>query len=145
MYGMSVQILRLFNVYGAAADGTSRPTVEALFLRQLCQGQRPQVRGHPQNGRDFIHVHDVVRAICLALTRPAWAGAVNIGTGILTTLVDLARMAAHALGQTIEPEIIETGEPPIRFQADTTRAQALLGFRTEMTLQAGLYELAGET
>ena len=144
MHGMPIQILRIFNVYGTAADGASRPTVEAIFVRQLCQGQRPQVRGHPQNGRDFIHVQDVVRALCLALTRPAWEGAVNIGTGTLTTLSDLARMAAHALGQAVEPEMIETGEPPVRFQADTTRAQALLDFRAEVTLAAGLDELAGE-
>jgi len=141
-YGIPVQILRLFNVYGAAADEAPRPTVEAIFVRQLRQGQRPQVRGNPQSGRDFIHVRDVVRAIGLCLACSAWEGPVNVGTGVLTTLNDLARVAAHVLGQTIEPEVIETGELPVRFQADTARAQALLGFRAEVPLEIGLSELA---
>jgi UDP-glucose 4-epimerase len=142
VYGMPIQVLRLFNVYGAAADCTPRHTVEAIFLRQLRQGKRPQVRGHPGSGRDFIHVRDVVRAICLALARPAWEGAVNIGTGVFTTISDLAHTAARVLGQTTEPEIVETDELPVRFQAETTRAHVLLSFWTEVDLETGLRQLA---
>lgn len=141
-YELPVQILRLFNIYGMAANGHPRPTVETAFLQQIRRGQRPQVRGNPQSGRDFIHIQDVVRAISLALTSPPWEGPLNIGTGVLTTLVDLAHLAARVLNQPIEPEIIETGEPCVRFQADTARAQARLGFRAEVELEAGLRQLA---
>ncbi len=142
VYGMSVQILRLFNVYGAAADGSFRPTVESIFLRRLRQGQPPQIRGNLESGRDFIHVRDVVRAIGLALHSPTWEGAVNVGTGALTTLVELARLAAQVVGKSLEPEIVESDEPTVRFQADTRRAQALLGFRAQIGLEEGLGGLA---
>jgi UDP-glucose 4-epimerase len=142
LYSLSVQTLRLFNVYGSAVDKQPRPTVEAIFLRQLQQGQRPQVRGNPHSGRDFIHIQDVIRAIQLALVNPAWSGAINIGSGVLTPLVELAQQAAQVLGQTTEPEIITNNDPPIRFQADTTRAQTLLGFQAEIPLEVGLRRLA---
>lgn len=141
-YGMPMQILRLFNVYGATADGSLCPTVESIFLRRLRQGQPPQIRGNLESGRDFIHVQDVVRAIELALHSPTWEGAVNVGTGVLTTLVELARLTAQVAGKPLEPEIVESDEPAVRFQADTRRAQALLGFQAQVGLEEGLGGLA---
>ncbi len=141
-FGIPVQILRLFNVYGAAADRRPRPTVEVCFLRQLAQGQRPQVRGNPASGRDFIHVRDVIRAIGLALETTRSGSVINIGTGRLTTLVELAQLSVQVMGQDITPEFIETSEPPARFQADTSKAQEWLGFQAHITLEEGLAELA---
>ncbi len=138
-YQLPVQILRLFNVYGASADGSLRPTVESIFLQQVKQSQRPQIRGNPQSGRDFIHVDDVLCALLLVLDAPAHPSPINIGTGILTTLYDLARLAARVMGRSgIEPEVIETGELPVRFQAATALARRVLGFHSEITLEQGL-------
>lgn len=142
--GLPVQIVRVFNVSGVAVDGSARPTVEAVFPRQIRAGQRPRVLGHPASGRDFIHVGDVVRALCLALERPVRSGPVNVGTGTLTSLVALAHTAARVLGVAVEPELIATGEPPTRFQADPPRVRARPGFRPAISLEAGPRRLAAD-
>ena len=142
LHGLAVLSLRLFNVYGQALDGAPRPTVEMRMVERIRQGLPPLVRGNSQNGRDFIHVQDVLRAIALALAGPARRGVVNIGTGVLTTLTELARMLADIMGTHLEPELVEDGQPTQRFQADIARAGAALGFRAEIALPDGLGPLA---
>lgn len=141
-YGLPVQILRLFNVYGLAADGTPRPTVETIFLQQIKKGQRPIAHGNPEDGRDFIHVQDVVRAIQLTLNTSIWDGAINIGTGVLTTLGELALLIAAAMGKVIRPFIASSSDRPTRFQAETMLAKSRLGFLAETDLFTGLRQLA---
>jgi len=141
LYGISVQILRLFNVYGLSVDGSLRSTVETLFLQQVRMGLRQSIYGNPQSGRDFIHIQDVVRAIMLALANQPGEGAINIGSGKLTTLFELAHLALQLHGKSIEQDIIACTEPAICFQADTRRAQASLFFQASITLENGLKEL----
>jgi len=142
LHGLAVLSLRLFNVYGQALDGAPRPSVETKMLERLRQGLPPLVRGNLQTGRDFIHVRDVVRAIAQALAGPAPQGVLNVGTGILTTLTELARVLADIMGTHLEPELEDDGQPARRFQADTARASAELGFRAEILLPDGLRPLA---
>jgi len=141
IYGVPTQILRLFNVYGVAVNKQLRPTVETVFLRQIQRSQQPQIRGNPHSGRDFIHVQDVVRAIILALTEPIFPGPINIGSGVFTTLVELAQLAAQLWGQPLQPEILHRNEPQVCFQADITRAQLALKFRADVPLKVGLTEI----
>lgn len=137
-YALPVTILRLFNVYGPALDGSPRPTVESIFLQRLMQGKKPQILDHVQSGRDFIYIDDVLMAFLLALVSPAHPSPLNIGSGVLTTFKELARIAAQVLGCNISPEIIETDSKPVRFQADTTLAHKILGFKAEVALEDGL-------
>ena len=142
---MGIHILRLFNVYGAAADGSLRPTVESIFLRQLLRGQQPVVRGNLAEGRDFVYVDDVLAAIDLTLMHQEHSHVINIGTGVCTTMVDLARQCARASGATIEP-ICEMGEQPVsRFCAATEHAAHVLGFRAQISLTDGLRLLVDRT
>lgn len=141
-YGLPVSVLRLHSVYGPTVDRSARASVEDIFLRQLHQGQRPTIRGSPYTGRDFIYIQDVVRAIVRALSHPPWDGPLNIGTGVLTTLMELAQLAAQVVGCAIAPDIIDMDRVPTRFQADITRAQAVLGFQAPTTLAVGLQQLA---
>lgn len=142
-FGVPVQILRLFNVYGADVSGRLRPTVETLFLQRLAHHQAPQIRGNPSSGRDFVHISDVVSAMARALQAPVDGLPVNVGSGVLTSLTQLADTAAHVMGSHREPEILESPEMPVRFQADTARAQKLLGWQASTSLADGLRDLAG--
>jgi UDP-glucose 4-epimerase len=138
-YQFPVTTLRLFNIYGAAVDGSARPTVESIFIQNIQAGKRLKISGNQKTGRDFIHIRDVIRAIQLTLEVPVTPGLVNIGTGIMTTLPDLARMIGHLLGrEDLESYPFDTGEPPIRFQADIVTAQRDLGFIAEVSLEDGL-------
>ena len=141
-HNLPVNILRLFNVYGQTVDGVPRRTVETIFLQRLLFEQTLRINGSPLSGRDFIHISDVINAFLLALVNDAGLEPVNIGSGTLTTLAELAEIAAEVAGRAPgEPEISEANQPPVRFQADTHRARQKLGFKAIMKLYDGLNEL----
>jgi UDP-glucose 4-epimerase len=137
-HSLPVTILRLFNVYGPALDGGLRPTVDAIFLRRLLNGEKPQIMDNLQSGRDFIYVDDVIMALQLALVSPAFPHPINIGTGVLTTLKGVALSSARVLGSHLQPDAVEIGGKPVRFQADTLLARQELGFKAEVSLEDGL-------
>ena len=66
--------LRYFNVYGPRQALSNPYTgVLAIFAARLLNGRSPMVFEDGQQRRDFVHVHDVARACCLASgkrTRP---------------------------------------------------------------------------
>lgn len=139
-YGLNTTILRLFNVYGPALDGSERNTVESLFVQRVRQGLPPIIKGDPNQGRDFIHVHDVVCAIRLALDKTG-NGIINIGTGQMTTLVELAELIIKLTGAKLKPLIESQEVQPLRIQADTRKAKERLGFQAEITLTSGLNQM----
>jgi UDP-glucose 4-epimerase len=141
---MEMVILRLFNVYGLAADGAPRPTVETLFLRAVQAGQAPVVSGHPGHVRDFVHVTDVVEVLERALTTGRADGhPMNVGTGRGTSLEELAWLAIRLLGRDIVPRIEPPSELPIMLEADINRARQWLGWTPTVSLEEGLAVLAG--
>lgn len=140
-FGVPVTVLRLFNVYGLAADGSERPTVETIFLRRILEGQPPVIKGNPNEGRDFIHVDDVVRCICIAMDSPATGEVVNVGTGVLTTLNDLAWKLIALVGARLEPIVQSDGRGPLQIQADMAKASQVLGFRSQILLEEGLTQV----
>ena len=142
IHNLPVTILRLFNVYGLAVDGSPRSTVETIFLQQILLGKRPRIIGNPLSGRDFVHVDDVVNAMVLSLNNPTQRKIINVGTGTMTTLKNLAQMAGEIMGSDTQPEIAGTANELSRYQADTTRAKNALGFEARIELKNGLQSIA---
>ncbi len=146
-YGLPVTALRFFNIYGTRQALSNPYTgVAAIFAARLINGQAPLVFEDGEQMRDFVSVHDIVRANLLAMTSPASDGEViNIGCGQPITIREVAEILARSLGVSVEPVI--TGKyraGDIRHAyADITRARALLGYEPEITHEAGFRELAG--
>jgi UDP-glucose 4-epimerase len=140
-YGVPVTILRIFNVYGLTVDGCERPTVETIFIRKVLEGQPPLIKGHPQTGRDFIHIDDVIRCLILALLGPKQGEIINVGTGVLTTLRDLARTIIELSGVSMDPIVQSEPEQAVQLCADMTKADQILGFQPRITLEAGLHQI----
>ena len=139
LYGTSGVSLRLGNVYGPRQDPLGEAGVIAIFCGLLREGKRPTVFGDGTQTRDYIYVGDVVSAI-LAAAGASVGGAINIGTGVETTVLDLAR-ALGELGDDagFEPEFAppRTGEVQ-RITIDAGRAGRELGWRPEVGLDEGL-------
>src|SRR6185295_16280282 len=98
------------------------------------EGRPPVVYEDGGQTRDFVSVHDVVRAIARAVEIEAVDGCVlNVGSGRPRAIADVARDLARILGCDIEPTI--TGEfrrGDVRHCfADQTRSRAALGFEPE--------------
>jgi dTDP-L-rhamnose 4-epimerase len=145
-YGIPTVALRLFNVYGPGQALSNPYTgVLAIFAARLLNDRAPRVFEDGEQRRDFVSVHDVARAFALALERDGADGlAVNVGSGASITVNALAELLARTLGKDVAPEV--TGE--FRFGdirhcfADVSLAREVLGFEPQVTLEAGIAELA---
>jgi UDP-glucose 4-epimerase len=144
MYGLNYLALRPFNVYGPRMDTYGAYTeVLVRWMNCIDQGRRPPIFGDGKQTMDFIYVEDVARAFLLAATSDAEGEAFNLGSGIETSLDELARMLAAAMGSQLTPQYIpERGVGAVRRRlADVSLARERLGFATEVGLEEGLARL----
>jgi dTDP-L-rhamnose 4-epimerase len=100
-------VLRFFNIYGAGQSPTNPYTgVLVNFITRVRHGLAPLVYEDGGQGRDFVHVSDVAWAVREALTRFEPVGtAVNVGTGRVTTVLELARAVCDRLDPGQVPEL----------------------------------------
>jgi dTDP-L-rhamnose 4-epimerase len=144
-YGLPAVALRFFNVYGERQSLSNPYTgVAAIFSSRLLNDNRPLVFEDGRQTRDFIDVRDIARCCALALTEDGADGrTVNVGTGVPTSVVEVARTIARGLGKELEPEVVgkyRAGD--IRHcYADPTLAEQLLGFRAEIPFETGMQDL----
>jgi UDP-glucose 4-epimerase len=139
LYDLSGVSLRLGNVYGPRQDPLGEAGVIAIFCGKLRGGERPTVFGDGTQTRDYIYVGDVVAA-ALAAAESEASGPINIGTGIETDVLELARTLAEIDGaEGFEPQFAppRTGEVQ-RISLDASRAERELGWRAETGVADGL-------
>ena len=144
-YGIPTVALRFFNVYGPRQALSNPYTgVCAIFSARLLNDQRPLIFEDGDQTRDFVHVSDIVQANLLALeSNGADYHAVNVGTGVATSVQQVSRLLAEGLGKDLEPEIVSKyREGDIRHcVSDISRARALLGYEPRVSLEQGIPEL----
>jgi UDP-glucose 4-epimerase len=134
-------VCRLGNVYGPRQSPHGEAGVVAIFSYRLWRDQRPTLFGFGRATRDYVHVHDVVRAMLAARGTP---GVFNVSTGVETPVAEIFDVLRSAAGTTIEPELapLRPGELE-RSCMDPTRARRELGWEAEMGLHSGLVETYG--
>lgn len=144
-YGIPTVALRYFNVYGTRQALSNPYTgVCAIFSARLLNGNRPLIFEDGEQTRDFVHVSDIVQANLLALETDAGDyQAINVGTGVATSVRRVSHLLAQGLNLDIEPEIVaKYREGDIRHcVADISKAKALLGYEPRVTLERGIPEL----
>jgi dTDP-L-rhamnose 4-epimerase len=94
-----------------------------------------------RESRDFVHVSDVVRAICLSLESPLERfAAINIGSGHQTTVYEVASLLRQLLGS--ESPLQVTGDFRVgdirHCYADLTKARTLLDFEPAVDITMGM-------
>jgi len=139
LYGLSTVALRLGNVYGPRQDPLGEAGVIAIFCGKLRAGERPIVFGDGKQTRDYIYVGDVVAA-ALAAAESRASGPINVGTGVETDVLELARALAELEdAASFEPEFApaRAGEV-LRISIDPGRAKRELGWEAKVGLSEGL-------
>jgi dTDP-L-rhamnose 4-epimerase len=144
--GIRTTVLRYFNVYGSRQSLSNPYTgVCAVFTSRILNKKPPVLFEDGMMLRDFVHVSDVARANLLALqSQSADYEVFNIGSGIPTSILDLARTLTRIYGSTVEPQVsLRYRTNDIRqCYADISKAKDMLGFTPMMSLENGLMELA---
>lgn len=144
MYGLDYTALRYFNVYGPRMDVHGLYTeVLVRWMERIADGKPPLILGDGRQTMDFIFTRDVARANILAALSPVVAGVYNVGTGVETSLLELAQTLLRVMDSPLSvefgPERAVNGVT--RRLADTSAARLDLGFEARVDLEAGLREL----
>ncbi len=132
-HGISYTTLRLFNGYG---PGQSPDYFLGAKIRQAIAGDMT-LRGGAVT-KDWVYIDDVVRAIVLA-TKTAYVGPLNVGTGVETSLNQIANLIAVRFGRKITVEEDGIGGPT-HMRADWSRANRVLGWEPQVPFASGLQE-----
>jgi len=142
VYGVPVVALRFFNVYGprARTSGTYG-AVFGVFLAQKLAGRPYTVVGDGTQSRDFTYVADVAEA-CVAAARSDVSGeALNVGTGVATSVNRIVELLGAEHGVVHLPK--RPGEPD-RTLADVGRIRERLGWEARVPIEEGVARLLEE-
>jgi len=131
--------LRYFTVYGPR----QRPDMAFnIFIRALLEGREINVNGDGEQTRDFTFVADAVDANLAAATAPmatVSGRSYNIGGGSRVTVNDTLRLLEEITGRHAHVRFGPQQPGDARdTAADTSAAQADLGFTPKSTLREGL-------
>lgn len=143
MYQLPVTILRLSNVYGPG-QVASNPYcgVVAKFFDAIKENEPLIVYGDGTQTRDFTYVDDTIDAIMMAGSHPDTTGKVyNVGTGIETTVYDLAQQVRSVTRNTELPiryEKHRTVDKIYRRALDCRLLQKEIGWAPRYSLTEGL-------
>ena len=140
-YGLETVSLRYFNVYGPrqGADSQYAAVIPSFFSRAL-GGKACEIYGDGSQTRDFVFVHDVVRANILAAQTPKTQGAViNIAGGQGVSISQLEAEIRKLSGS--RAEVIRhparVGDI-LHSVADISKAAARIGWRPHVPFEEGL-------
>lgn len=140
-----LSVLRLQNVYGPRQSLSNPYTgIVSLFSRLAREGQSIPLYEDGEITRDFVYIDDVVDALAAALSSPPQSPVrtVDVGSGVRTTIGDLAREVASFHGA---PEPHVTGQfrdGDVRHASCTVDdTVAVLGWKPRWALREGVAAL----
>ena len=150
--GWRIALLRYFNPVGAHASGligedpVGIPNNLMPYIMQVAVGRRDHVTVHGDDYptpdgtavRDYLHVVDLAEGHLAALDHLDaidGAVAVNLGTGIGSSVLDVLRAASTAVGRDLPYEIgPRRAGDVVAVWADPARAASLLHWRAARSL-----------
>jgi GDP-L-fucose synthase len=137
-HGLNSVCYRPFSGYGEDQD-------DAYPFPSICKrvlanrgAEVLQVWGAGTQMRDFIHIDDCVDGIFATMDQIDDAGAVNLSTGILTSFIEFAALAAELAGY--RPRVEGMSDKPVGVHArgGDTAKQRQLGFQPRIDFRTGV-------
>ncbi len=136
-FAVPTAIVRYFTVYGPR----QRPDMAFnRFFQAILADQPITLYGDGKQTRDFTYVDDIVAGTIAAAEAPdAEGGVFNLGGGSRIAMNDLFVLLEEVVGQPILIERFDRFAGEARHTwADTTRANDVLGWQPQASLQQGL-------
>ncbi len=141
--GIPCCTLQFHNVYGSPCDyGACSQVIPALIRKAVNYPDEPfNVWGSGEQGRAFIHVSDIVEALCMALEKGWGHGWIQIGPSECTSIKTVAEEIIKISGKDIKPFYDTTKPEGDKARcADYSKAKAILGWEPKVRLEDGLRE-----
>ncbi|NIK91366.1 NAD-dependent epimerase/dehydratase family protein [Mangrovimonas sp. CR14] len=136
-YGVNITCIRPFSGYGEDQD-YSYPT-PAIARRAVFKEAPFEVWGSGHQGRDFVHIDDVLDCVEVAMDKIHDGRAINIGQGILTSFRDLIGIFCEFAGYS--PEIKPLLDKPVGVHSrycDMTWVKENLGWEPKISIKEGM-------
>jgi UDP-glucose 4-epimerase len=144
LFGLDYIIFRPHNVYGPRQNiGDRYRNVVGIFMNQILQGKPMTVFGDGTQTRAFSYVDDVAPVMAAAIENPAaWNQVFNIGADQPTTVNELARRVAAAMGAEARVAHLEARHEVVHAHSDHHKLARVFGARAFTPLDAGLAAMA---
>ena len=133
--------LRYFNVFGIGQNPNYAGVIPK-FIDRLIQHKPPIIYGDGNQLRNFTFVDDVVEANVLAFENKIEHSFMNIATGVMTSVKELATIMIRLSGLSIESTYEKARDGDIeKSQADISLAKNLINWVPKTTLEEGLEKI----
>ncbi len=137
-HGLESICYRPFSGYGEDQDDAYPfPSICKRVLANV-GAETLQVWGSGTQMRDFIHIDDCIDGVLATMDQIADGSAVNLSTGIFTSFIEFAQLAAELAGY--KPRVSGMSDKPAGVHArggDTTK-QRELGFHARVAFREGV-------
>jgi UDP-glucose 4-epimerase len=136
-YDLKVITLRLSNVYGSGDKGRVIP----IFIEKASCGKPLEIFGGTQI-IDFVWIDLVVEALIRSLSYPIIGEKVNIGSGVGTSIKELAKMICD-LTQSSSSILVQPSNEieTQKYTADITKMKSLLKIEPYTSLCEGIHTM----
>ncbi len=136
-YGVRVACIRPFSGYGE--DQEQSYPVPAIAARAARREDPFEVWGSGKQGRDFVHIDDVIDFIFMLLDRVGDGSAYNIGSGKLTSFLELIDLFGDIAGYkpTIKPLLDKPVGVHSRY-ANMELVNEKFGWKPKISLREGM-------
>ncbi len=140
IYGMEINRVRPFNVYGARQDPKGGYAAAVpKFIDMLSKGKTPFITGNGEQYRDFVYVEDVVNVIVAASQSKVYGEAFNAASGKSTSINKLYKIISKIMEKDVKPEYKPAVLEPMT-QASMYKTRSLLKVKPSISLKVGLLE-----
>jgi len=141
-YGMKINVLRPFNIFGTYQRGSSYGAAISIFTNRVLAGEPPEIFGDGYQTRDYTYIPDILQAYNIALKRDFGGKPVNFGSGREVTINELASTICKLCGRAdIEPVHVKPRVRELRRSwCDDGRARIEFGYKPVYFLEKGLEE-----
>ena len=136
-YGVSVVCIRPFSGYGEDQDLTY--PVPAIAARAANKENPFEVWGSGKQGRDFVHIDDVIDFIMILMDNVSDGSAYNIGSGKLTSFLDLIKIFTRFAGY--NPDIKPLLDKPVGVHsryANMDYVHQKFGWKPNISIEEGM-------
>jgi UDP-glucose 4-epimerase len=136
-YDLKVTVIRPFSGYGEDQDLTY--PVPAIAARIARRENPVEVWGTGRQGRDFVHIDDVIDCIFVAMDNLQDGTAINIGRGKLLSFIEIIETMCKIAGY--EPEIKCLLDKPVGVYSrycNMDFVKERLGWEAKITVEEGM-------
>lgn len=138
LYGMNINVVRPFTVYGPRGRPDMAPW---LFLAAARNGTPIRKFGDGETRRDYTFIRDFVQGFISAIDRPLGYEIFNLGNSATVSLNEALDTISRVTGNTlvIEQHSKQPGDVDVT-NADISKAQKLLNYSPKTSFEDGMRE-----